>query len=298
MIKRKKLKVNPLFYRDFSKWLKKEYLNFHEIGSVTRVVLNKIAEHKLTAKDTDILLSINHKDVVDAIFRNNNVSFRTKYKYFVKKDLFNRPYLMNRFIGGDNKDKIRKHLLNHFENYCKKQKVITNGKDVINYLYEEASQVPLTHIVKCIAIMDLVSHSGSRSSYYRRNLEFKPILDRMSKEDISKYLKIHTKDSYSIMSVIDMWCNYKSEGTKEYKYFDEIDTLDIIKEALGGIDFSEAEGVEELLSRLLKHLYALIKFELVSKDEVVNIIKSLNIDSEDNNWITLLLNNFKREGKV
>ena len=87
----KSLKVNYLFYKDFSKYLRKESLKHMDgISYVTRVIRDKIATANLTKQDIQILINFNDDSITKTVFKNPNIPIALKYKYYFKHALYNR----------------------------------------------------------------------------------------------------------------------------------------------------------------------------------------------------------------
>lgn len=298
----KKLKVNPLFYRNFSKWLRRETLNFKTVNKVTRTVLDKIKSHPLTLKDTTILLSLDNTAITHAVLRNTNVPFKVKYKYFLKKKLFVNTDSISIIISlrdEAEREKLRNNILKHFEKVYFGENGESNSIRILEALYRgNNNDIPLRSIVKHTAVKELIKGADRYRYSWSSYFEYPVVLNKMSASEIEKYVKELIITSDDVIKVIDRWCNWKYEGTKKYKYFNDINTLDIVEDKLSEIYFNIDSDDTNELGSILKCLYSLIRFELVDEEKIKSIIKSLNIVGETNNWISFMLHIIKKESAV
>jgi hypothetical protein len=275
----KKLKVNPLFYRNFSKWLRKETMGFKDIDKVTRVVLNKIRSTQLTSKDVSILLYTNNQEIHSAVFQNSSVPFRIKYKFIIRNKLYNsRPCLRECIRQRDDIDniKIKRYLLKHYEKqffdieYSKRP----NADNFIKELYRNDDS-PLTNITKYEAVRKFICCDYSSWDSF----QFSRIINMMSDEDLESYIRlffdidVKNNSYYFIEHSLKMLFEYKNEQKECYKYVERVDLLRIIKEYVPLVNCGYSS------KDLLEILYKLYTSEVINENYFEETINLIGVDT-------------------
>ena len=115
-----KLKVEPLFYRDFSRYIRRMSIK-HVAGvdDISRTVLSKIKDTKLTKQDIENLLAFNNRTIRSHVFANGTIPLRDKYRMIIKNKLYH-PEVIEKFFSEyawkkkDTRVKVRSQMLRHW----------------------------------------------------------------------------------------------------------------------------------------------------------------------------------------
>ena len=277
-----KLKVNPLFYRNFSKFLRKESLkHINGVDTVTRKILDKIKNTTLSKQDVEILFGFNNRQIDEAVIFNASVSLFTKYRSIVQnkkweKHMIDAFYTFIRRTFTYNKyshQKIRNYLLKQWDKKIELTKVIDDLDMFEKINDKDETCLPQLPAVKVAMV---VGWFTSKTTY--GNVVYN--VDKITREEVMKYIK-----EYILPRDIKEG-NYAYVNYLFQKVVDKHDSLNqlipyVIKEVLPKIQYIPEDSGwrnsgDESLTELLQKVKRMEGDVIINKQTVVDIIKSLN----------------------
>jgi len=303
----RRLKVNPLYYHDFSRWLLGQALNLRDVQKVSAPLRKRLQEGSLTKQDVVILISFNNEDINEAVFRNHQVPGALLYKC----------YLKNTNVGTNNLTLLSTKLDKYKRTTKSKLRLLKlelskNSKDissVCSILWRDFDY-PSKAIYMCSSyIINQCIRGLSRSSPNLANTKSLKTIDKDTLVSEVKEIINSKYDTYEIVSEFVQTLagnphsyNYYSSSTdvKECaSYLNTFNWVNTIKEAL--LNIKSDKDRDSCMSNLISQLKSLESQQIITQEDRIKLILALDVDGKSESMaIGILIKDiqqlYKKEG--
>ena len=304
MNENRRLKVNPLYYHDFSRWLLGQALNLRDVKRVSVPLRKRLQEGPLTKQDIIILISFNNYDINESVFSNPKVPGALLYRYYLKNpnidsDILLLPHLVDKLGKYRRSHKSKLRLLN--------RELGKNSKDisfVCSTLWRDY-KYPTEAVNMCKSyIIDQCVRGLSRQSPHLANSNTLKDIDKDTLISEVKNILSSTRDSYEVI------CEFTGTLSGKYNYYSnspdvhEVTSylnstfkwVNIIKEAI-----LNSESTDGTLSTLVVNLASLEIQKVITLEERMDLMLALDVkDRADMSSTAILLKDIqqlhKKEG--
>ena len=286
------LKVNYLFYKNFSRYLQKEQLkHLSGVNYVTRTVLDKIRTEHLYRRDIEICLGFWNRRIISAVLRNSKVPLKVKYKYILKNKCYincNSTYFIRDFmrsLKNKEKKKVIIKLLKRLNKNFEQDKYL--GKNPFLDLNEIISEIETSEMINILVVNYIIVQEiikPSQGYYYSNIINPNDFIEQIKEEtiieNIKKLLKIDIKNGNYIYSsaFLGKMHSFIKEGLTDLSntFKNIIDYW--IKNIIPNIEYSDKNEEVHSLTNLLYNILHLKKDGIFRDSQIESIIKQLNIE--------------------